>query len=389
MPTKKTKVSADPDMETNVEKIQADPDQRFKVFILDFVNGKRRPCYIETIQGYDIDFIKERFGGGTFEIKPIDESEKFIKGGFSVTVAGAKIPLEKMPIGSEDIGEASSDDDSEPILDGGGSDAHMLRYLIDRTKELEAKLDQGRPSVIAGDGGMTTENISAVVDKLMEKQIVYSTMLPIIERMRGGDKRSETDPLQLFEMFTKMLKEGIKLGQGVDTPEHEDKGVLGVVEKFLPDLMKMLAPKPPPETEAKVPSLLPVETVGPTVAVGQAASGVSPVESDNMFRFDLPQRISQAISILISCLNADIDMPPEEIASEYVKKILSEDDIKVIGDNLSYEKICDLISDQGDLESKLVLRENEEKVKAVIGCLKGNSPSLAHHDDGGMEDVTS
>jgi len=378
---KKTKASADPALDEIVEKVKRDPDQRFKVFILEFVDGRRRPCYLETIQGYDIDFLKERFGGGTFKLQAIDENDTFMKGGFSVTIAGPKIPLEKMATGSEDVEKEIPEDDNAPILDGGGSDAHMLRYLIDRTRELEAKLDQDRPSVISGDGAVTTENISAIVDQLMQKQMVYSAMLPIIERMRGDDKKSATDPIQLFEMFTKMLKEGIKLGQGVETPDHEDKGVLGVVEKFLPDLMKMLAPKPPPEAAPKVPSpLLVGETANPTIAVGQAVSGVEPVESDNMFRFDLPQRISQAISILITCLSSDIDMPPEEIASEYVKKILLEDDIKVIGDNLSYEKISELVSDQGDLEAKLVLRENEEKVRTVIEWLKGTLPSVPNAD---------
>lgn len=373
---KKTKASADPSMDEIIEKVKADPDQRFKVFILEFVDGKRRPCYIETIQGYDIDFLKERFGGGTFKLQAIDEADNFIKGGFSVTIAGPKMPLEKMATGSEAIEKENPDDDDTPILDGGGNEARMFQYLIDRNRELETKLYQGRPSVISEDGGMTTDNISAVVDKLMEKQIVYSTMLPIIERMRGGDKKSETDPIQLFEMFTKMLKEGIKLGQGVETPEHEDKGVLGVVEKFLPDLMKMLAPKSQPEIPEKTPVLLPIDRTGPVVADGQGSPGAESAESDNMFSFDLPKRITQAIEILITCLNADIDMPPEEIASEYIKKILSEDDIKVIGDNLSYEKISELVSDRGDLEAKLVLRENEEKVRLIIDCVKGTLPSV-------------
>jgi len=378
---KKPKAPADPAIDESVERVKADPDQRFKVFRLDFINGKRRPCYLETIQGYDIDFIKEEYGGGTFEIKPINDNEVFIKGGFNVSIAGPKIPLEKVRTSQEGSEGESPDDDNAPILDGGGNEARMFQYLIDRNRELETKLSQGRPSVISEDGLMTTDNISAVVDKLMQKQMVYSAMLPIIERMRGEDKKSATDPIQLFEMFTKMLKEGIKLGQGVETPEHEDKGVLGVVEKFLPDLMKMLAPKPPPEAAPKVPSLLPVETANPTIPVGQAPPGVESAESDNMFIFDLPKRITQAITIMISCLNSEIDIPPEEIASEYMKKILSEDDIKVIGDNLTYEKISELVSDEGDLEAKLVLRENEDRVKLVIECVKGITPSIPDESD--------
>jgi hypothetical protein len=385
MPTKKKSAIEidDDDRNEAVAACLSDPDQRYKVFILDFVNGKRRPCYLETIQGYDIDFVKEKFGGGTFEIKPIDESEKFVKGGFSVTIAGPRIPLEKMVTGSEDGAEESPEDDAEPVLDGGGSEARMLKYLMDRNRELEDKVDGFRSGGSSLEGEITSENVGQVIDKIMQKQMIYTAMFPILEKMASLTKKSEMDPLQLFKLFTDTLKQGITLGQGVEAPETEDKGLLGVVEKFLPSLMQAFTPKPRPEEPVKKPfnSLLPVQAGNPNIPADQPPPGAEAAESDDMFTFDLPRKISEAISILVRCLNSDIDLSPEEIALDYIGAILSPDDIKVIGDNLSYEKIYDLVSEQVDLEAKLVLRENEDKVRLIIDCVKGIAPSAPDFKD--------
>lgn len=360
--SKKGRSKLDPEeKEELVEQMKVDPEQVFRLFQWRHFEGQKRAVDLGKVIGFDPDYIRETFGGGQYQLKPIDESGRFIPGVFSVSIGGPMKTMDQIfkpvPV------EPTEDSDLMDNLAEPGGDK-MLAFLLKQNQELMTKIEALQTIPRETAGGFDVKDVESMVDAIMKKQMVYSAMVPLINKM-GGKEKSEKGMAEMFEMFLGIMNQGIKLGQGIEPyheETHKETGLAGVIERFLPSLFDILS-RPKMTT--------PVAQPGQTVPdVPAAMPNVQTQEDESVFKFDLPQRINRAIGHLIECLASDLEMTVEDIAAQ-IGRILSPDDVKVIGDNLSYEQISELLVSQGKVEANLILRENEALVKSVITVLKG------------------
>jgi hypothetical protein len=351
--------SSDDQPDVNVDDPAAafDDNQAFKVFRVERIDGRSSLAYLDTIYGFDHDVLKERFGGGKYQIRPIDTSRRFIPGSFTVDISTSANP-------ESDV----NPDDS--ILSIEKTDP-MLEYLIAQNRDLQAKLEsltQGKASKAV----FSPDSMREMIDVILEKKAIIKGMKPLFDALDGESRSPDLDIMKMFKMFTDVLKEGVNLGQGVEFREPQERGVVGIIERFLPQLFQVLSAKkaaPVAGLAAHNPTVPPGNV--PQISESNVVFPGSASEGD-VYMFDLPQRIERAIMALVRCLESELDLSDDQIVIEYLRPILRPQDIKAIGDNLTYENIVSILTERGLSEEKLILAENETRVKAIIGLMIGS-----------------
>lgn len=359
-----------PDDPELVERVKLDPDQMFNVYRIEYMTGKRRPVFIDCVMGWDINWLRDFAGGGTYQIRPVDSRGRFIPGGFTESIAGAPIPVNKIKYKRGVEGNDTVDDFEESVpID---SADRMERYLLNRIRELETKLEkiqipEIKPGKIPGDYGK-------MMDEIIMRTAAYQAMIPFFEQLKGGGSPGYTEQIDFMRSMVDMIKEGIRLGQGYEPSDTaESPGILKYVDKFLPGLLEKVVKH---EKTASVDKVI-VPAVSKVIADNQQEGNVM---------LGIEGRLEKAITILIECLKSDADMTPDEIVREYVGQIVTKADIKLVGPNLTLENLLGVVSDHGDFEGKLVLRENADTVIEVLRILKGE-PGKESGDSASESDV--
>lgn len=351
-----------------------DDAQAFKIFRVERVDGRSSLAYLDTIYGFDEETVKERFGGGKYQIRPIDKSRRFISGSFTVDISASANP-DSAPTPGDDLRHVEAGDP-------------LLEYLIGQNKALQAKLEgMSNPASVTND--FSPESMQAMVNAILQKKMVIKAMKPLFDALDDGEKKSDLDMMKMFKMFTDILKEGVNLGQGVEYKEPQDKGVVGIIERFLPQLFQVLSAKktaPAPDTQVYRP-MLPDNIIaqpGPDDVVPDDNASQSDV-----YMFELPQKIERAIMALVRCLESELDLTDSQIVDDYLKPILRPRDIKVIGPNLTYDNIISILTERALSEEKLVLAENETRVKAIIDLMVNVPPGSDADSQPGKADSQS
>lgn len=319
----------------------------------------------------DAESLKARFGGGEFHVV-VHADGRLVKGSARIVIEGEP-KIESQAGDSAALGDLPVS--SDPVVNMLVQQVERLtERLLTEMRDLKAERRQPR----ADDSAFNPENFKKMLSIARESR--YTDML--MQTALGGESAAPTISEKVISdrlsSMLEMLKMGMEYGQ--DKEPAESEGLMGLLAPLLQKILAGNAMQPP--------GVKPVETTnivtGNTAPVPSLATGASDAVDIDKNRIELEtnvtemrmevlfQKLSTAVSVMLSAIESDVDYSIDQIV-EFIEKTISFDELKIIDSYLTFDNVRKLMVSEPD--DQISLDNNRERVESILSAIRARLDS--------------